>query len=126
MDITGRRSDLIEKGMTGKVYSLSLPFFLNYAFQFVFFPFLRFDIRRNYSGISMDREVMRDVSRESLQRDKDLRSDVRAARDRDRMQRFSNDRRRFENEEPEWFSGLYREIYGKKILSLRIGGEGRG
>lgn len=61
-------------------------------------------MRRNYSGLSMDRELIRDVSRESLSRDKEMRADGR--RDRDRMQRYSNDRnRRFEAEEPEWFSG---------------------
>ncbi|EEB20270.1 eukaryotic translation initiation factor 4E transporter, putative [Pediculus humanus corporis] len=52
-----------------------------------------------------DGEVVRDVSRESLSRDKDIRSDPRV-RDRDRLlPRYSIDRRRFEAEEPEWFSG---------------------
>ncbi|KAK6621246.1 hypothetical protein RUM43_011552 [Polyplax serrata] len=65
----------------------------------------RFDLRRNYSSMSTERELVRDVSRESLSRDKDMRSDPRA-RDRDRLvPRYSMDRRRFEAEEPEWFSG---------------------
>ena len=62
-------------------------------------------MRRNYSGMTSEREVVRDVSRESLSRDKDIRSDPRV-RDRDRLlPRYSIDRRRFEAEEPEWFSG---------------------
>lgn len=61
-------------------------------------------MRRNYSGLSMEREVVRDVSRESLPREKELRGDPRV-RERDRMQRYPNDRRRYEAEEPEWFSG---------------------
>ncbi|KAL0266366.1 UNVERIFIED_CONTAM: hypothetical protein PYX00_008932 [Menopon gallinae] len=62
----------------------------------------RFEVRRNYCGMSAEREVVRDGSRESLPREKELRADSRA---RDRMQRFMADRRRYESEEPEWFSG---------------------
>lgn len=73
-------------------------------------------MRRNYSGLSMDRELIRDVSRESLSRDKEMRTDARG-RDRDRMQRYSNDRnRRYEAEEPEWFSGWYKRCLGEFIV----------
>lgn len=57
---------------------------------------------RNYSGLSAERELIRDASRESLPREKDLRT-----RERERMQRYQGDRRRYEAEEPEWYSSRF-------------------
>lgn len=79
-------------------WSLGQNLYCSYCFN-------RFDLRRNYPGMSAERELVRDVSRESLSREKDMRPDPRV-RDRDRLlPRYSIDRRRFEAEEPEWFSG---------------------
>lgn len=93
-----------------------------------FHRYFRFEIRRNYSGMSADREVVRDGSRESLPREKELRASSKVIRDRERMQRFL-DRKRYESEEPEWFSGkkfFVSEITWAVLLSAVFSMEGRG